>query len=441
MLSGVVHLKMGDAFDALRDLMKNPFKICTIYCTLGSLILSWWFLAFKEKNDPLPSLKITQSTDCSLTLSLDSLFARLSSFNRQELQKALSGDQKLMIEWIIHWNADADQLTKQGVVGIQKLPIETYLKAHVLAGLLQQLTSEQRFQLNCQLRNAMIEDDHHHSIKVTNKFNRFLAQTHVSASFLLALADSKEIIAIPRGLRFSPQLYSPSILENIPENSEHYSGEKLFLSPPDLAFVAPYSHPSMIEMLRNQGMTTLCMLRNIQTVKDIQETLLKTGHLTNHILEANLLQIFMEACFISLDNRLRALHQLIHPPGGIKNFLFLYYHQYYRIPTTRCLSGQLLERILSLHPSLNCPISFNQQEWRIPFDQEKIIQSKPDCLIICTPYEQAFKKRLATEPAFANLPTFPHVCYVDEVIQESPTQYIALAYFDLIHALATTYLP
>lgn len=389
----------------------------------------------------IPSIPSTSSSySQSLALKTDNLLEELSSFQRDALQRALSGHFPLMLEFIDQWDRDARWLADQGVNGIQRLSAETFFQAHILGRLLQDSSPQDLRQLNCKMNLEWMQDDSGHLLRIEDSFQRFLPQTFVAASFLLAIAHPHEIVALPKGMRHFPQLYSADVLKQIPTDIDRVHSEKLYLAHPDLAFVAPYSHPPALEVFRNQRIQ-LYTINYLNTIDDIQEALLKVGHASNHILEAQLLAIFMEACFISIDNRLQAVHEWSDssslPP---RRLLYLYYHQHYMQPTTKSLTGQLMTRALQHCPHLACPIPQSQNDWRIPFEQEKILQAQPDFLVISTPYMGDYQPFLNSQQALHQLEAFKsqRIFYIDETVQESPTQYIVLAYFDLFQALAAT---
>ncbi len=224
----------------------------------------------------------------------------------------------------------------------------------------------------------------------------------------------------------------------IPTNIDRIYSEGLFLARPDLAFVAPYSHPPALEVLRNQGIP-LFTLKHSNTPEDIKEALLKVGHASNHPLEAQLLTIFMEASFLAIDNRLHALQNEIREPLATRRMLFLYYHHYFMVPTLKSLTGQLMARALEHCQRIACPIPENQDRWRVPYEQEKILHANPDCLIISTPYYYIPEYASGPRQTLPLLEGFDsqRIVYVDESIQESPTQYIVLAYFDLFQAISS----
>lgn len=429
--------------------MKQKWKIFLTFCFLAAdswllyfllsgFIFGWWILAFFPTAASLPSTSTTYSQ--SLVLKTSDLLKELSHLQRNTLQSALSGHFPLMLEFIHQWDQDAQLLSQKGIKGIQRLPAETYFQARVLGHLLQYSSSELLRQINCKMNLEWIQDDHGCLVRIEDTFQRFLPQTFAAATFLLAIAKPHEVIALPKGMRSLPQLYSSKVLEDIPANIDRTHSEKLYLAHPDLAFVAPYSHPPALEVLRNQKIQ-LYTINHVNNVIEIQESLLKVGHASNHILEAQLLAIFMEASFISIDNRLKALQELADRSQPSRHLLYLYYHQHYMLPTTKSLTGQLMTRALRHCPHLSCPIPESQKEWRIPFEQEKILQAKPDYLIISMPYFVSPYQMITHQPALhqSEALRLQRIFYLDETIQESPTQYVVLAYFDLYQALAATY--
>lgn len=391
-------------------------------------------LAFRAVHSP-SSQPI--ETSQSLTLKTADLLEELSPLQRNALQHALAGNFPLMLNYIDQWDQDAQLLTNQGIQGIQRLSTEAYLQAHVLGHLFQDSSQEFLRQLNCKMNLDWLLDDSGHPLHIEDHFQRFLPQTYMAASFLLAIAQPSEIIALPKGLRQLKQIYPADVLQQVSADIDRTSSERLYFKKPDLAFVAPYSHPPALEVLRNQNIQ-LYSIKYVNTVVEIQEALLKVGHASNHVLEAQLLAIFMEASLLSIDNRLLALQEKINFPQMPRRLLYLSYHQHYAVPTTKCLTGQLMARALKYCNHLIGSIPENQEEWRIPFEQEQILQAEPDILIISTPYahiHSSMNDALHETKAFKS----KYIFYVDEAVQESPTQYIVLAYFDLYQALAATY--
>jgi iron complex transport system substrate-binding protein len=150
----------------------------------------------------------------------------------------------------------------------------------------------------------------------------------------------------------------------------------------------------------------------------------------------------MEASFIAIDNRLMAIHAYACTNNKSSNsVLYLLYQQHYMLPTTRSLAGQLMARALIHCPGLRCPIPQMTDEWRIPFEQEKILQTNPDFLIISSSCQADQQLAFNQQPAMQQLDAYKSqkIYLIDKTIQESPTQYIALAYFDLYQALAAAH--
>lgn len=395
-------------------------------------------MAFKKPSCPT-QIPIVNASSSHLDIPLSTLFPYLSSCKRESIHLALSGDFQQAISLLNQWDRDARFLEARGVSGIQRLSTEDYIKAYLLANLMEQ-PKEERAKINAQIRISHIEDDRGHLVHLYSPQLRLLPQTYVAASFLLAIAHPNEIAAIPKGLRHLSHIYSPALLEKIPKNVEDYSSEGLHLDHPDMAFVALYSHPSRMEMLRQQGIE-LCTIQRIDDLECIQNNLLKIGHISRHPLEASLLNLFIKACFFMVDNRLRALDQLLHQDLPTQQLLFLHCRQHLMLPTERCLTGQLLQRMAAHHKHLSCFVHPHKSEWQVACSQETIRELNPHCLVLSFPYSKQ-----EIEPIFSTFLDFlPHASqnvwiYVDDHIQESPTQYLALAYYDLFQALSTLYL-
>lgn len=410
---------------------KTTFTTLFLYFAWGGFIVGWWSLAFPPLSPPSTPIFETNS---SLSLKTATLLNELSPLQREVLHQALAGNFQLMLKLIDQWDQEALFLASKGVSGVERLPAESHLQAHVIGHLLANSSEETLRKLNCKMNLDWIYDDTGHRHHIGDHFSRYLPQTYLAASFMLAIARPHEIIALPRGLREFKQLYSSDTLAEVPNDIGSIRGEKLSLARPDLAFVAPYSHPPSLETLRNQNIA-LFSIQMVNTIKEIQESLLKVGHASNHILEAQLLSIFMEASLLSIDNRLQALQDKYPPGHPPSKLLFLSHRQNYALPTKKSLTGQLMARALTHSPYLSGEIPDTLSDWRIPIGQEQILQSAPDVMII------AEQKHLAPPPPFALRQTEAHqsnqIFYIDEAIQESPTQYIVLAYYDIFQALAS----
>lgn len=406
---------------------KTCLKSFLLYLTLSSFVLGWWLAAFRNQSET--SFEPPSS-------SLASLHPDLSLLKRDVLHQALAGNVRLMLQLISNWDSDAQILQSKQIDGIQRLPQETLSQAQLLGGLILESSREELRNLNCRLRTSALEDNNKRVLELKDSFCRFLPQTYVSASFLLAIAKPEEIIALPQGLRALPQLYPKDLLDQIPQNANRCNSEKLFLADPHVAFIAPYSHPSAIEAL-NQQKIHLFTSSSINSISDIHPRLLEIGHISNHPIEAQLLSIFIEAGMLSIDNRLKDLCAAQNSTKPIQ-ILYLNYYQQYRMPTVKCLTGQLLARALHNNPRFKCTADIQLDEWQIPFKHEKIYACNPDYLILSIPAAHDSKARLKQKQMLQNLPACQknQVAFLDEAIQDSPTQYIVLAYYDLYQALA-----
>jgi ABC-type Fe3+-hydroxamate transport system substrate-binding protein len=395
-----------------------------LYVATASFILGWWALAFQHQ---APSIHVSAPIACDLA----SLMPQLSPILRSELHQALAGDHAKMLQLIIQWDHDASILENQKIADIQRLPLEQYSYACHLGQLLQTTSALQRQHLNYQLRLDTICDDSHQRLILKDEHRRFLPQTFVSASILLALSDPTAIVALPRQIRNLSQLYSPLLLKQVKPNLEEYSLEQLFLNRPDLSFVSPYSHPATLSALKSLGLH-LYVIKNINTLAEIQTTILKLGHACNKPLEAALQAIFLQACLVNVDNRLHALSTHRQHP---KKVLYLYGGHSYALPTSKCLVGQLLKRAFVHLPTLQYSSIEAAHAWQVPCELETIAHESPDYLIVAIPHLDANLK----QKIHSDLSSFLHsrpIFYIDEVIQSAADQYIALAYFDLFEALA-----
>lgn len=386
------------------------------YLGVAFFVIAWWSFAFQQST----SLFRPTFTAVALDLQVGDLFPYLSTIEREKFREALAGNATRMIEFIQNWDQDADILAHKGIANVERLSKENFLKAHILAKLLIDESQKRLAGINAELSGR------------PNAKKRYIAQSYASASFLLALCQPDELVGIHSAIRTFTQLYPKEVTDQISTELDHFNSEKLFKTAPELAFIAPYSHPATVAILRQHGIPIFC-LNNIEHIGEISQNLLTVGHLSNHVLEANLLNIFFEASMKMIDNRFKLLNQL---SSQNKQGLYLVGNQHFAIPTTRSLAGQLLQRISQHYPTFSCPYNSQSNEWSIDYDVEKIVLAKPDFILLSSWIDNH------------NEPTLDHrlntyskqIILLDEVIQGSPTQYIALAYYDLLQALAVVQL-
>jgi iron complex transport system substrate-binding protein len=412
---------------------QGVFSCLQVYGLVIALIASWWCFAFRQNDDAVKNLLEDILTDAT-TDQTPPHSSLLSPINRDLLRKALSGDTSLMIKLMSDWDVDAQIMQADGSKYAKRLPRNDLLRAQILE---RQLKSRVSDQIQEASTVKCINDATGRPISLKNTYSHFLPQTYAAASFLLALARPEEIVALPRRLREQEQLYPKAITDQIPLDCDRYHSEKLFLANPQVAFIAHYSHPATIQALHNQGVQ-LYMMRDLNTLSDICEELLSIGGVVNHSSEAELLKIFIEAAMLAIDNRVAGLNLNLASREQPPRVLFLNYYQSYSIPTRRTLTGQLLHRIGLLDASAEAFSRDNSNEWMIPIDKESILNLNPDYLIISTENGEGLKREIYRDPALNQLTAVRNnrLFFVDEAIQHSPSQYIVLAYHDLIQALA-----
>lgn len=355
------------------------------YLILLGIIIPWWWLAFHLEWQHSSPLLLAQYEFPEI--------ADLSILDRSLLHRALSGDVALMSRFVRNWNDDATILKNRGISGIEQLPNDAY-------------TFSQHFPALPRESDRLSQ--------------RFLPHTHFAATLLLTLLPPSHIVALPSGMRNQKDLYSQELMQQIPLNAERYCNEQIYQQSPNCAFVASYSDPAMLKMLKKQGIN-LSVVNPITALSDIEAPLLKIGRICQCPLKARFLMIFMKAAMMNLDNRLRALGQ---ERRGSSSLVYVNAYHQLSIPTTKSLNGQLLKRACSQYGIATCPIPESDSAWSIPFGQEQIRLVNPDYLIISTMHRS--RKLDFDKPTF----------YLDAVIQDSPTQYLVLAYFDICTILS-----
>lgn len=383
-----------------------------VYALSLLFVMGWWLLAFQssiEIESEEVDVRLPEKAS-SLSTSYGQLVQILSPLDRKEIHAALNGDADLMVKLIGEWDIDAQILEGSGIRSIHRLPQEMLTRSHLLDRLLK--------------RNHAAE----------NK-QRILPQTYVAASFLLALLPHDQIAAIPRGLRNLTQIYPPFLTDSVPLDTDRTHFEQIFHTKPHLAFVSKYSHPATIQSLKMQGIR-LCYLKDIEEVSDVSEVLQEVGSLASCQEKAELLNIFILAGLNALDNRSQAYLQ--NSPSPPPSVLFANFSSQLAASTEKTLTGKLLNR-LGVENSLSKYLPESKNGWSVNLTQEQIIRMDPDFLIIGTispGQEELFLKN----PAFKTLKAVQkkRVFFVDTALHESPTQYVALAYFDLFNALVNS---
>ena len=249
---------------------------------------------------------------------------------------------------------------------------------------------------------------------------------------LLAIVHPRQIAAIPKGLRAQKTLFLKDPMPEIKEDVDRFTCEKLYMSPPDIAFVSThYSHPATLKAFQSQGIR-LCDSGSQDSFEAIKTTIQSIGREIERNEEAQLMTLFMDAALMAIDNRLTALGSFPTP----QRFLYLTYPSHFALPSSKTFTVQFLQRLG--FPEVKTPLSASQY---ISFEQLRC--EDPDCLVISTRFVESLKEKIFQDPLLQELKAVRNgkVFFVDDDIQQSPSQFCVLAYYDLAQTLAEGTLP
>lgn len=379
------------------------------------VILTWWTLAFTPWRTKHPS-PISLETVASEPI----LHPHLRPLNRNEIQEGLRGNRQRMVQLMAEWDAEAAVLQAEGLVGVQRLSPHQLLRALRL----EQSPAEAKHNAR-----PLVVDDLGVIFPATQEPpKRFLPHTELAASILLAIHPPEQIVAIPARMR-SQTLFPKSLLDAISLDIDRHNSEKLFLLHPDLAFVSHFTQGSAIQTMTQQGILLFTTTR-MHSYTDVMQGVRKIGQVTGKPNEAELLAIFMEAGMCAVDNHLLAQQQMKAAP---QNILYLNYYTSFSVPSEQHLTGQLLEKL-----GINrCVSQKGSAPWQIPLEVEQIANLKPDRIIIATHNPDSLYRFVLHHPALAQTPAVLNgqIYTVDEAIQDSPSQFLLLAYYDLAAVL------
>lgn len=416
----------------LFKMKKILLKSTPLYTLSIAAIFCWWYFAFFSSKQSIPPTPLSAPSSEVLKIPHPQYLSYLSSLDRNLIQQALSGDIKMMTALMAEWDIDARILEDYGLFQARKLPREMLIRAQIIA---RKLTSDNTLDSETP-KIKYIFDDNGLEFNSENSFQKFLPQTYVSASFLLALTEPENIVAIPQGFRHQKDLYQKSLTDRIPIDINSYNSEKIYQYKPDIAFVANYSHPSTLQSLSNQGVS-LFTLNNIGSIPEITDAINRIGNVIQRPLKAELLTLFMESAMLAIDNHLLAMSHAFIEKHGSPRIMFLQHFSQFSVPTNKTITGQLLERLASHQFKFLTFHRNNLDEWMIPVEQEQIVHMDPDCLIIAASFCDSPKDLLNNIPSFASLSaTKNNNIYLIDASPQAPTQYIILAYYDIAIALA-----
>jgi len=339
----------------------------------GCWIALWWLSPFFIH----PSVKISLPNTC------------LSGIDRELLKKSLAGDINSMHRLLKEWHRnEADELVYQEALAaletVQKTPPQASEKC-------------------------------------------FFPQTYPSACFLMALASSQSIISLPRGFTHREKVFE--LTANIPEFPHSYA-EFLWRRKPCCSFISVYSNPSFVTTLRALQIPYQ-KAKACHSIQEVSAGIRTVGQLTYSSAKAELLILFMQAALLAIDQELKLSYvkRKISPQSLRKVFLF--HHLHYTLPNASSLTGELLKRLdftdLGNHPGF--------QDTLIHLEQLHAMD--PDLLIIASADLRHLEKELSTTPLFARLKASQKntIFYVNSIIQHSPTQFLVLAYYDIVQGM------
>jgi len=403
--------------------MYPPIRRSTLfpYACAVLFVGIWWIVAFLPRGF-VENHDETLEAPQKICESLEAPY--LASLSRSRLHKALLGDVDLMAGLIAEWDAEAELLEQSEVTHARRLPKDQFLRAQTLTHRIRRRHSG--------LTDPYLADPRLVSqTKQDSPSPQYLPQTYVAASFLLALTSPDQIMALPSEMRRITQLYPSELTRQIKLALSPYNTQRLWEARPAVAFIASYSQPATCAALRQQGIE-LCTLSDVTSIEQVQSALLQVGSKVGREEEAELLALFMDAALCALDNRLM-LHQQTAPE--VENVLYVNYYSSFTAPSQRTLTGKLLKR---LRINELAPLQAQgHSDWQIPLTQEQLQRCEPDRILLSCAQSSWLRHQLLTNPSMHSLPAVRNgrIYALDPEVQNSPSQFAILAYFDLVHSL------
>ncbi|MCB1148806.1 MAG: hypothetical protein KDK48_01460 [Chlamydiia bacterium] len=368
-------------------------KIKAAPLLLCAFIASWWGLFL------LPEIATpTPLVDDSVLLMPKPVIAHdhLSTIHKKDLLDALTGDVNKMETLIRDWDVDAQVLQALGAKEIKRLPPEALPRLHTLM---------QRV----------------HKEEGTPKL--YYPQTFLAAGILLALAPHTHITALPAGFRVQRHIYPEELTAKIPLDVNHILTEAATPPGSTIAFISPLSHPPTLHALKRRGIQ-LIDLGNVTEIDHLAQSIALCGKWTGREERAELLNLFVQAAVMALENRLQ-IHRL-------DDVAYLEYRTTLTVPTTRTLAGNLIDRL-----KLSTPFkSSSDYGFTTPVEFEELQRVRPKTLIIAVSHSKQ-KEELLARPVIANLIKNGSKAYfVQRGTYETASQFFLLGYFDLCSILA-----
>lgn len=354
---------------------------CRVYLAPLCFIAGWWYCVFALPSPSnLEQVRLLARSEVIET----PLGELLSDLSRDKLKLALSGDFDLMSRLIAEWDQDAQIMESQGYYEALRLPRQEYVRAVTLSRSLKNNKTAKK------------------------QIKKYYPQSWNSASFLLALAGQEAIAALPEGYKPPYPLPNLKVLRG-----DH--GEKLWSLSPDGAFLASYTHPAVVQTLKELKIPYHTS-KAIFSLEGINDEILMMGRVVEKEKEAELLTIFIKSALLAIDGRARLLPSYDHT-------YYLSSGSYLSYPTKKMISGQLADR-LKLNQKLPDASLF---AWKVPIDKETLTSLNPKRLILSCENIQSF-----------SLPDYQgpiEIALIEQASIECLDQFVVLAYYDLYEAL------
>lgn len=386
------------------------------YLIVISSISFWWLLAFQNPiaHEMTCSFK-SEEEQISISSEIDFL-----NLNRDEIQSALEGDVVKMKSLILEWEIAAEHLECKGVGNIKRLEREEFIFSQLIGP---KLINDQK------LKKTIIIDQLGQPIDISASCERIFPQTYHSGEILLALTEAKKIVALNEGLKNQKFLRNSQKINEITTFVNCFDGEKIFLAKPQVAIVAEYSHPSLIQILKKQGVQ-LFFQKQIENLEDLHISITNLGFLCNESLKSKLLNIFIKSALNAIDNK----RQIYLKNFNYDKVLVLQYYSKHSLPAENSFINYFIQR-MDLHKNISSQA--RSDNTRTPFSEDQIIKINPDYLIIITEMNDDkssyfYKKRYCSH---INAGKKKQIFLLDEEIQQTTSQYAVLAYFDLNNCL------
>lgn len=397
-----------------------------LYLPTILFVLLWWGCAFLPLTRVNP---VNQTVEPSAERSLVQAAPYLAPLSRQKIHEALLGNIDLMLSLMAEWDTEA-QLLALVDQNVQRLPASKYLRGQLIGRQMQARGKGSALETPPELTTVV--DDAGSALSLTTDRTRFLPQTYVAASFLIALSPPEQIVALPKGFREQTQVIPAAYANRVLMDIGPYQTELLAQYKPQLAFVAPYTLPATRQALLGLG-AELFVIDRVDTIETIQSSLKRVGQAVGRAEEAELLALFMEAALCALDNRLN--NACPYRSNERPDTLYLNYYAKFSAPTCRTLTGHLLGRLgLNTFPAL---AKASEDSWQISLEVEKIVEINPKAIILSSTHEASLKTMVLQHPALQQVSAVRNgrVYTVDEIVQDSPSQFAVLAYYDLVKVL------